>query len=93
MRFFRRRRRERSLTERDCYTRLHGTRSDDIVLLPPPAAAEPAAASAPEPAPDGPRSETPALHLTFAYPRGGARMTGDEVRVALLARMEARRGD
>lgn len=80
---FRKRPRLRPLSERECYLRLHGARLSDIQILPP----EPAAA--PPPAP-GPTEHSPALHLLFRYPRDGGTLTGEQLRLELLRRMEAR---
>ena len=86
MRIFRRRARLRALDEQECYARLHGYRTGEIVLVPEPAAPPPAAA------PDGPTEESPALHLVIAYPRNAGRLTGEDVRRELLRRMAARPG-
>jgi hypothetical protein len=84
VRIFRRRPRLRPLGERECYARLHGSRSGDIaVVRPTPARAEP----------DGPTGESPALHLLIAYPRNAGRLTGEEVRLELLRRIQARTGE
>lgn len=82
MRIFRRRARLRALDEQECYARLHGYRTGEIVL-----SAEPA----PSP-PAGPTEESPALHLVIAYPRNAGRLTGEDVRRELLRRMAARPG-
>jgi hypothetical protein len=95
---FRQRSRLRPLSERECYLRLHGSRSGEIEVLearsrpvPPPA---PAPASAPEaPAPDGPTDCAPALHLVFNYPRGAGTLTGEQLRLELLRRMQGRAGE
>jgi hypothetical protein len=87
VRVFRRRARLRPLDERECYARLHGYRTGEIVLVPEPAAPPPAAA------PDGPTAEQPALHLVIAYPRSGGTLTGEQVRRELLRRMRARAGE
>lgn len=87
MRIFRKRARLRPLDEQECYARLHGFRTGEIVLVPEPAAPPPVAA------PDGPTEESPALHLVIAYPRGGGTLTGEQVRRELLRRMRARAGE
>ncbi|HXV35097.1 MAG TPA: hypothetical protein VD695_00270 [Gaiellaceae bacterium] len=87
MRVFRRRARLRPLDERECYARLHGYRTGEIVLVPESAAPPPGAA------PDGPTEESPALHLVIAYPRSGGTLTGEQVRRELLRRMRARAGE
>ena len=95
----------RPLDERECYLRLHGRRSGEIEIVPRPA--EPAGGAAQVPAPRavgpaeqapvaprrGPTDETPALHLVIAYPRRGARLTGEQVRRELLRRMQERTGE
>ena len=43
--------------------------------------------------PSGPTDDAPALHLVIAYPRSGARLTGEQVRRELLRRMQARAGE
>ena len=94
MRLFRKRDRLRPLDERECYLRLHGLRSGEIAVVPierRPSLAP--VAEAPPPDPDGPTDEAPALHLLIAYPRTGARLTGEEVRRELLRRMRARTGE
>jgi hypothetical protein len=83
----RRRSRLRPLSERECYTRLHGGRSGEIdVIRTPRALEEP-------PAPPGPTDQRPALHLVFRYPRGAGTLTGEELRRELLRRMESRAGE
>jgi hypothetical protein len=83
---FRKRSRLRVLSERECYVRLHGVRSGEIEVLrhrfetPPPPPAHP----------DGPTDPGPALHLVFAYPRGAGTLTGEELRLQLLRRMQSR---
>lgn len=93
---FRQRSRLRPLSERECYLRLHGSRSGEIEVLearsrPAPG---PAPAPAPEaPAPDGPTEYGPALHLVFSYPRGAGTLTGEQLRLELLRRMQGRAGE
>jgi hypothetical protein len=85
---FRKRSRLRVLSERECYLRLHGVRSGEIEVL--------RARSAPSPAPTtppGPTDAGPALHLVFAYPRGRGTLTGEELRLELLRRMQSRTGE
>jgi hypothetical protein len=108
VRFFRRQPRFRPLDERECYLRLHGSRSGQIELV---AVRTPASAEvaellrrrersddgapplAPGPAaPSGPTDASPALHLLIHYPRRGGRLTGEDVRRELLRRMQARTG-
>ena len=55
----------------------------DAPAAPPPPAAEP----------DGPSDEEPALHLLIAYPRNAGRLTGEQVRLELLRRIQARTGE
>ncbi|HXV35174.1 MAG TPA: hypothetical protein VD769_14295 [Gaiellaceae bacterium] len=86
MRIFRRRARLRALDERECYARLHGYRTGEIVLSTELAPPHPAAG------PDGPTEEAPALHLVIAYPRNAGTLTGEDVRRELLRRMAARPG-
>lgn len=91
MRLFRRRQRLRALSERDCYVRLHGGLADGVRVLPGEIHAAGNGGSSPaEPAPQGPTEQAPALHLVVRYPRGGTTVTGEEVRLALLQRMESR---
>ena len=100
MRLFRQRPRLRPLDERECYLRLHGSRSGEVEIVRAPAVrrvarAEHVPAPGAEPAPLEPRGPTdarPALHLVIAYPRGGGRMTGEQLRRELLRRMERRAG-
>ncbi len=100
MRFFRRRRRPRFLSEEECYTRLHGQRSDQVRLQPAvrPDAREPGDGGngrdepAPPPRSSGPDRAEPALHLVIPFPRGGVTMSGEELRRALLRKMERRAG-
>lgn len=104
VRLFRQRPRLRPLDERECYLRLHGRRSGDVEVVdtrttperselstrirvePEPPATQPVARH-------GPTDHAPALHLVIAYPRSGARLTGEQVRRELLRRMEARTGE
>jgi hypothetical protein len=74
----------RALDERECYARLHGHRNGQVVVI--------AASAVPgRPSEDaGLRRTGPALDLLFAYPRARARMTGEEIRLDLLRRMQAR---
>jgi hypothetical protein len=88
---FRQRTRLRPLSERECYLRLHGARLSDITVLREPARAP--SRMAPPPEPPGPTGDRPALHLVFTHPRGAGRMTGEELRLALLRRMESRAGE
>jgi hypothetical protein len=77
-------RRPRPLSERECYLRLYGTRSNLIEVL------QAQISHAPEPVPVGPTAESPAVHLAIRYPRGRGTMTGEELRAALEKRMLAR---
>jgi hypothetical protein len=91
---FRKRTRLRPLSERECYLRLHGRRSGEIEVLrhrPEPKVELPPAM--PSPPPLGPTDPRPALHLVFAYPRGGGTLTGEQLRLELLRRMQARAGE
>jgi hypothetical protein len=105
VRFLRKHPRLRPLDERECYLRLHGRRSGEVEVIRDPS---PAPARAPAPflgerlfapvverpaAPSGPTDDAPALHLVIAYPRSGARLTGEQVRRELLRRMQARAGE
>jgi hypothetical protein len=101
---FRKRPRLRPLDERECYLRLHGRRSGDVEVVEarttPPERAEPSRRVRIQPEPPaqpvarhGPTDVAPALHLVIAYPRTGARLTGEQVRRELLRRMEARAGE
>ena len=92
MRLFRKRDRLRPLDERECYVRLHGTRTGEVevVELRRP---EPPAAPAVAPVTDGPTEPGPALHLLIAYPRNAGRLTGEQLRRELLRRMQARTGE
>ena len=74
-------RRWRVLGERECYLRLYGHRTGQISLLGRAVrVASPAAAL----------REAPALHLAFPTRRPQTRMSGEEIRVDLLRRMQAR---
>jgi hypothetical protein len=86
VRIFRRRAPLRPLDERECYLRLHGDRRGEVAVV---ASPRPAPIS-PAPRLDGPTEPTPALHLVIAYPRSGARLTGEQLRRDLLRRMRAR---
>lgn len=88
---FRKRSRLRVLDERECYLRLHGARLADIEVMR--GRPEPTSAASGPSAPSGPGDDGPALHLVFAFPRGAARMSGEEVRLELLRRMESRTGE
>jgi hypothetical protein len=85
---FRKRSRLRPLSERECYLRLHGARLGDIEVI-----REPVRPTPPPSAPLGPTGDAPALHLVFSYPRGAGTMTGEELRLELLRRMESRPGE
>jgi hypothetical protein len=85
---FRKRTRLRPLSERECYLRLHGARLGDIEVI-----REPVRPAPPPPTPLGPTGEAPAVHLVFSYPRGAGTMTGEELRLELLRRMESRPGE
>lgn len=85
---FRKRTRLRPLSERECYLRLHGARLGDIEVI-----REPVRPTPPPASPVGPTGEEPALHLVFSYPRGAGRLTGEELRLELLRRMESRPGE
>jgi hypothetical protein len=104
VRFLRKHPRLRPLDERECYLRLHGRRSGDVEVIqapepaPRPLADEQLLASVVVPPaaptrPSGPTDDAPALHLVIAYPRSGARLTGEQVRRELLRRMQARAGE
>jgi hypothetical protein len=82
-------RRLRPLSERECYLRLYGDRSGTLELIPAANAWTPALG--PEPA-DGPTEPRPALHLVIPYPRGAGTMTGEQLRLDLLRRMQRRAG-
>jgi hypothetical protein len=84
MRIFRRRPPLRALGEEECYLRLHGVRSGEVVVV---QGAWPSSNAA---APDGPTDVSPALHLLVDYPRNRGRLTGEELRRELLRRMSAR---
>ena len=79
-------RRMRALTERECYLRLHGHRSGFVRFV--------GAERAPVATDAGARADAttsvPALHLVFSYPRSGGRMSGEDVRLELLRRMNRR---
>jgi hypothetical protein len=86
VRIFRKRAPLRPLDERECYLRLHGDRRGEVAVV-----ASPRLAPAPPAAVlDGPTEPAPALHLVIAYPRSGARLTGEQLRRDLLRRMRAR---
>jgi hypothetical protein len=87
VRIFRKRAPLRPLDERECYLRLHGDRRGEVAVV---ASPGPAPAPPPAPTPDGPTEASPALHLVIAYPRSGARLTGEQLRRDLLRRMRAR---
>jgi hypothetical protein len=78
-------RRPRPLSERECYLRLYGTRTNLVEVLQATVTLPPAGAL-----PDGPTAPGPAVHLAIRYPRGRGTMTGEQVRVALEKRMLAR---
>lgn len=82
-------RRLRPLSERECYLRLYGDRSGTIE--PRSRVETPVPATSPATA-DGPRDECPALHLVIAFPRGAGTMTGEQLRLDLLRRMQRRAG-
>jgi len=86
VRIFRRRARLRPLDEQECYARLHGSRTGEIAVVRAPA-------PPPSARPQGPTEESPALHLLIAYPRNAGRLTGEEVRLELLRRIQARTGE
>jgi hypothetical protein len=77
-------RRPRPLSERECYLRLYGTRSNLVEVL------QARFARRPDPLPEGPTALVPAPHLAIRYPRGRGTMTGEELRVELEKRMLAR---
>jgi hypothetical protein len=89
VRIFRRRTLLRPLDEQECYLRLHGDRRGEVAVVASPRPAPPPSA----PALDGPTEPSPALHLVIAYPRSGARLTGEQLRRDLLRRMRARAGE
>ncbi|HEU4448392.1 MAG TPA: hypothetical protein VFR63_00245 [Gaiellaceae bacterium] len=104
MGLLRRRLRLRPLDERECYLRLHGARGGQVEVVRGPRLAEPVRTADPQEsarpaaAPAGrdrrgPTDSEPALHLIIAYPRAGGRMTGEQLRRQLLARMERRPGE
>jgi hypothetical protein len=78
-------RRPRPLSERECYLRLYGTRTNLVEVVTTRVFGPEA-----EPVPEGPTAHDPALHLAIRYPRGRGTMTGEEVRLALEKRMLAR---
>jgi hypothetical protein len=86
VRIFRRRAPLRPLDERECYLRLHGDRRGEVAVVASPRPAP----TPPVPLLDGPTEVSPALHLVIAYPRSGARLTGEQLRRDLLRRMRAR---
>ena len=65
--------------------RLYGHRSGQVERV-----SEPARAPANEAARHGPTSDLPALHLVFPTVRGRVRMSGEDIRLDLLRRMQAR---
>ncbi len=77
-------RRWRALGERECYLRLYGHRSGQVTVVDdePEHGAPAASASG--------LHDGPALHLVFPRARPGGRMSGEEIRVDLLRRMQAR---
>jgi hypothetical protein len=77
-------RRPRPLSERECYLRLYGTRSQLVEVL------QARLAHPEEPLPEGPTALVPAVHLAIRYPRGRGTMTGEELRLELEKRMLAR---
>lgn len=81
-------RRPRPLSERECYLRLYGMRSQLVEIVHARVARDPKPVA--EPALDGPTGLAPALHLAIRHPRGRGTMTGEQVRVALEARMLSR---
>ena len=77
--------------------RLHGERGEEIHLLRSQERQDtlrkkgkPAAATLDPSPPSGPTEEGPALHLAFPLPREAARMTGEDIRLDLLRRMQTR---
>ena len=91
----RRRRRLRALSGAECLARLYGNRSRDVVTVPGPADGR----SEPGTRADRDRAEgsflvrtEPLPSLAYRYPRTRARVSGEEIRLALLARMQARSG-
>ena len=94
---FRQRSRLRPLSERECYIRLHGGRSGEIEVLEaarPGPAPEPRVEAPAPPAPAaGPSESAPAVHLLFSYPRGAGTLTGEQLRLELLRRMQRRTGE
>jgi len=89
-------RRLRVLSEPECEARLYGARSLSVLVLGSRSDALPAAEAPPSRAPaaqaplGSPSATHPAPDLVFRYPRQGARISGEEVRIALLRRMQAR---
>jgi hypothetical protein len=77
-------RRPRPLSERECYLRLYGTRTNLVEVLRARIDGEP------EPIPEGPTGLMPAVHLAIRYPRGRGTLTGEELRAELEKRMLAR---
>ena len=94
VRLLRKRSRLRALDERECYLRLHGTRSGEVEPVPAtsPATVAVPAYPVPKAPPSGPTDSAPALHLLISYPRNAGRLTGEDVRRELLRRMQARPG-
>jgi hypothetical protein len=90
---FSKRRSRPPLSERICYVRLYGERSDAVELLSrgAPSTADRAAPDPPSASPSGPASVEPALHLVLPYSRGASSVSGEDLRLDLLARMRARR--
>jgi hypothetical protein len=93
VRLFRKRARLRPLDERECYLRLHGPRTGEVEVVETrrPAPAVPIPVVTPRPA--GPTETGPALHLLITYPRNAGRLTGEQLRLELLRRMQARTGE
>ena len=83
----------RPLSERVCYARLYGERSDAVELLQrhSSSVASRSKPHLPSESPSGHMSVEPALHLIIPYRRDAAVISGEDLRLDLLARMRARR--
>ena len=83
----------RPLSEGVCYARLYGERSDAVELLSreKPGAGGDSTPRPPSAPPSGPTSHEPALHLVFPFKRHTGSLSGEDLRLDLLARMRERR--
>lgn len=82
----------RPLSERLCYVRLYGERSDAVELLSnAPNVAAGSMPHLPSESASGPTAVEPALHLILPYRQGATSISGEDLRLDLLARMRARR--